>query len=184
MLGRIARGLARRQPRRAAVAVVFRPAADDAELLLVRRARRVGDRWSGNLAFPGGLADPQDADVVATARREAHEEVGLQLGAPRRRLSPLTTAEPRRFRPMRVHPIVFVVPAGTDVAPQTDELAEAFWIPWRRLCALPRIKVWKRIMSIPFRARGVIVHGALLWGLTLWMIEELRRDPGFDPLAL
>ena len=122
--------------------------------------------------------------MVATARREAYEEVGLELGTPRRRLSPLLTAAPDRFRPMRVYPIVFAVPAGTTVAPQTDELSEAFWVRWRDLCALPRIKVWRRIKSIPFRVRGVILDGTLLWGLTLWMVEELRRDPGFEPRGL
>jgi 8-oxo-dGTP pyrophosphatase MutT (NUDIX family) len=181
VLRRLIVGSARRS---AAVAVVFRPAPGGAELLFVQRTRRIGDRWSGNVAFPGGLAHPEDADLVATARRETREETGLELGAPLRRLTPLLTAEPGRFRPMRVHPIVFTVPANAEVELNREELADAFWIAWRDLSALPRIKVWKRIKSVPFRARAVFLRGRLLWGLTFWMVEELRADRTFDPDAL
>ena len=62
---------------RAAVAVVLAPDPDS--VLLIRRADREGDRWSGHLAFPGGRWSPGDAGLVDTARRETLEEVGLDL---------------------------------------------------------------------------------------------------------
>ncbi|KAL5338809.1 hypothetical protein BJX70DRAFT_188436 [Aspergillus crustosus] len=51
----------------------------DAEVLFIKRASRVGDRWTGHVALPGGKRDPEDADDRAAAIREASEEVGLDL---------------------------------------------------------------------------------------------------------
>jgi 8-oxo-dGTP pyrophosphatase MutT (NUDIX family) len=51
----------------------------DAEILFIKRAGRVGDRWSGHTALPGGRRDPTDADDRAAAVRETKEEVGLDL---------------------------------------------------------------------------------------------------------
>lgn len=51
----------------------------DPELLFIKRAARVGDRWTGHVALPGGKRDPEDEDDKATAIRESQEEVGLDL---------------------------------------------------------------------------------------------------------
>ncbi|KAL4928277.1 NUDIX hydrolase [Aspergillus undulatus] len=51
----------------------------DPEVLFIKRASRVGDRWTGHVALPGGKRDPEDADDRAAAIREASEEVGLDL---------------------------------------------------------------------------------------------------------
>lgn len=49
------------------------------EVLFIKRASRVGDRWTGHVALPGGKRDPEDADDRAAAIREASEEIGLDL---------------------------------------------------------------------------------------------------------
>jgi hypothetical protein len=51
----------------------------DPELLFIKRAARIGDKWNGHVALPGGKRDPEDADDAVTAMREAHEEVGIDL---------------------------------------------------------------------------------------------------------
>ena len=51
----------------------------DPEILFIKRAARVGDRWTGHVAFPGGKKEPSDLDDQAAAARETREEVGLDL---------------------------------------------------------------------------------------------------------
>ena len=55
---------------RASVALVVAPAGGDCQLLMIERADVEGDRWSGQIAFPGGRADTGDLDLAATAERE------------------------------------------------------------------------------------------------------------------
>jgi 8-oxo-dGTP pyrophosphatase MutT (NUDIX family) len=58
----------------AAVAIVIVPEPD--ALLVVRRAERAGDPWSGQMALPGGRR-AEGEDLLFTALRETEEEVGL-----------------------------------------------------------------------------------------------------------
>ncbi|KAF2711188.1 hypothetical protein K504DRAFT_490097 [Pleomassaria siparia CBS 279.74] len=51
----------------------------DPEMLFIKRAARVGDKWNGHVALPGGKRDPEDEDDQVTAVREALEEVGIDL---------------------------------------------------------------------------------------------------------
>jgi 8-oxo-dGTP pyrophosphatase MutT (NUDIX family) len=51
----------------------------DPEILFIKRAARVGDKWNGHVALPGGKRDPEDGDDAVTAMREALEEVGIGL---------------------------------------------------------------------------------------------------------
>jgi 8-oxo-dGTP pyrophosphatase MutT (NUDIX family) len=62
--------------RPAAVLMLFADGANGPELLLTERAARMRNH-PGQISFPGGASDAGDADAVATALREAQEEVGL-----------------------------------------------------------------------------------------------------------
>ncbi len=65
-------------PRRAAVAVLLWGDAQGArEVILVRRGS-TAPQHPGELAFPGGMAEPGDRDLTATARRELEEELGVK----------------------------------------------------------------------------------------------------------
>lgn len=51
----------------------------DTEVLFIKRAARLGDRWTSHIALPGGKRDPDDFDDHATSSRETREEIGLDL---------------------------------------------------------------------------------------------------------
>jgi 8-oxo-dGTP pyrophosphatase MutT (NUDIX family) len=156
--------------------MVLSPRPDDLYVLLIERTRQPGRRWSGDVALPGGLAEPGDADLAATARRELREEVGLRVGAPLGQLRPLRTVAPRGLARMSLTAFVFTH-QGDAVVAAPDEVAAAFWVPmeairgrrrWapRRIGALPA--------PLPFPERRIA--GRRVWGLTLSMLETLSRQ--------
>ena len=67
-----------RPGRSAAVLVLlYSDGAGDTRVVLIERPTRDGQHHSGEVSFPGGKTEPDDADAVATALREAAEEVAL-----------------------------------------------------------------------------------------------------------
>lgn len=101
----------------------------DPRLVVIRRASRDGDPWSGHAALPGGRHDEGDADLAATARRETAEEVGLHLGDPVGRLDDIGG----RTHMGVVSPFVFAVDEARPLTPEPGEVAAAHWIPLRVL---------------------------------------------------
>jgi len=115
--------------KRAAVAVVVHDAPSGPALLFIERARHPGDPWSGQMAFPGGRVDPDDADTRAAAERETLEEVGLSLvGAERLgRLDDLN-AGVRLVAPLVLSAFVYRIDAPPPLA-LNYEVADALWVP-------------------------------------------------------
>lgn len=116
--------------REAAVALMLRP-GDELEILLIQRAERETDPWSGHMALPGGRRSADDADLVATAFRETEEEtgvplhrVGVVLGA-LDEVAPLTP----RLPPIVIAPVVVAVPGATRATPDRVEVEAAIWVP-------------------------------------------------------
>lgn len=157
---------------RAAVALLLRPAEPHPELLLIRRAEREGDPWSGHMAFPGGRASPADADAVATAARESAEEVGIDPARDGRLLGALDEVAPRSSRGpagLVVSAFVFVVGAEAEAVPN-HEVQEALWISVAELLRPEAVIEYLyeheppegSTMRFPaFDARGYVV-----WGMT------------------
>jgi 8-oxo-dGTP pyrophosphatase MutT (NUDIX family) len=111
----------------AAVAVILAPDPD--AVLLIRRAERVGDPWSGHMALPGGRQDPAEPDLFTTAVRETAEEVGLAL---RRQdlIGSLDDVVPRTpvLPPIAVRPHVFALSQRPSLT-LNPEVAAARWVP-------------------------------------------------------
>jgi 8-oxo-dGTP pyrophosphatase MutT (NUDIX family) len=150
-------------------------------LLLMRRAERKGDPWSGHVSFPGGRVDPTDASTRDAALRELQEETGISAATelvPIGRLSDLLTREHGRHRPMVVSPYVYRTPRTLVLEP-SREAAKLWWEPMANLVAPERRKrmVW-RLAGIPLRVSAIDVDDARLWGLSLMMVDELARAAG------
>ena len=83
-------------------------------------------RHAGQVAFPGGRVDPEDADAVAAALREAHEEIALPPQAVR------IVGETDRFRTgtgYDIVPVIGVVPPDLPLVAAEAEVAAVFEVP-------------------------------------------------------
>jgi 8-oxo-dGTP pyrophosphatase MutT (NUDIX family) len=156
----------------AAVAVVL--AASPESLLLIRRAERAGDPWSGHMALPGGRRDAPDDDLVATATREAVEEVGLPLGAAQL-IGGLDDVVPRTpvLPPIAVRPFVFLLPQAPPLV-LNPEVAAATWVPLEQLLAPATYRAIR--LQIRGESRDMPayhVEGGVVWGMTERVITAL-----------
>lgn len=150
--------------KQAAVALVLAP--DPESVLLIRRADRAGDPWSGHLAFPGGRRDPDDTDLVATAIRETFEEVVIQLDREWCQVQ-LDDLLPRiSLPPIVVRPFVFVVPTRIAAGVSAEVVASS-WVPFSELL---RQGVYRsRAVTTnhgTFDALGYDLGEGFLWGMT------------------
>ncbi len=175
--------LARRHPQalddptrpQAAVAILLAP--DPARLLLIRRAERVGDPWSGQLALPGGRREGQDADLLATALRETEEEVGLRIGRETLRatlddLAPVIPVLP----PILVRPFVLRVGSGL-AAGLSREVAAVSWVTLDRLIAPEAYRpATLTVRGAPREVIGYHLTEGLLWGMTERILAPLVAE--------
>jgi len=118
--------------RPAAVSLVLVEGPRGVDLLLIRRAERPDDPWSGQIALPGGRQDPDDVDLLATAVRETREETGVEL-ASAERLAVLDDLAPRTstLPPVVVRPFVFGLPRRPELTINA-EVQRAFWVSLAR----------------------------------------------------
>jgi 8-oxo-dGTP pyrophosphatase MutT (NUDIX family) len=151
------------------------------QVLLTRRTDHLRDH-AGQISFPGGRAEPDDADAVAAALREAEEEIGLPraavdvIGA----LPTYTT-----ITDYLVTPVVALVQPPFDLRLDAVEVAEAFEVPLQFLMTPAHHRrhefEWqgrrRHFLSMPWQASGA--DGAprqyFIWGATAAMLRNLYR---------
>lgn len=161
--------------RLAAVALVLRTSPGRGlELLMIHRAERAGDPWSGHVALPGGRHEPADRDLRDTAVRETLEETGIDIDAVGRILGTLDDLHPRTpvLPPIVVRPYVAVVTPDVPIL-ASEEVASAFWVSLEELREPAR---WVEAV-VPVRGAPLTVtafrHGEhVVWGMT----ERLLRN--------
>ena len=155
-------------PRRAAVAVLLWGGPEGARQVVLVRRGASAPQHGGELAFPGGMEEPFDRDLPATARRELAEELGVTgrpLGA---------GLLPRRGGqgPDPLHPGVPALGGpGTGVPARLGDPGRAACCPWRGSWGPPG-----RIQDLELRGRSVEVPRlelpmAPLWGATAMVLK-------------
>lgn len=152
------------------IPIICRP---EPTLLLTRRSDHLR-KHAGQVAFPGGKADPQDSSLIMTALREAEEEVALPsacvevLG----QLAPLDSSSG-----FQVTPIVGLVPPNIVFKGNEEEVAGLFEIPLSEALRLSRY-YWLDIHrgGINHRVYLSWYESQFIWGLTAAIIRRLAQQ--------
>lgn len=161
--------------REAAVLVPLVARPDGMTLLLTRRTDHL-DHHPGQISFPGGRVEPDDASAEAAALREAEEEVGLDPALVRivGRLDQYITRTS-----FSVVPIVGIVDPGYTTDPDTFEVAEVFEVPLAFLLDPGNHHREHRMHLGMRREFYAMPYGDYyIWGATAGMIKNL-----YDVLA-
>ena len=150
------------------IAVVDHPG--DATLLLTQRTVHLRNH-SGQIAFPGGRIDPEDATPEDAALRETEEEVGLDpslidiIG----RMPDYVTGSG-----YRIAPVLGVVTPGFDLTINPDEVDAAFEVPLRFLMDPANHRRDSRLWNEQERFFYTMPYGdRYIWGVTAGIIHAL-----------
>ncbi|MET4896538.1 CoA pyrophosphatase [Sphingomonadaceae bacterium jetA1] len=151
------------------VAVTDRP---EPGIMLTQRTETLRHH-AGQVAFPGGRADPGDTDLIATALREADEEIGLP---PRAVTVVGTTDRYRTVTGFDVTPVLGVIPPDLALRPAEAEVASLFEVP---LAYLLNPEHHRRV-SVPWNGQTrhyyeILWNERRIWGATAAMIVNLSR---------
>jgi|SRR5690606_7316383 8-oxo-dGTP pyrophosphatase MutT (NUDIX family) len=162
--------------RPSAVLLMLYPSSRGASILLIKRTED-GKAHSGQISFPGGKFEEADQELIYTALRETHEEIGIQVASSEvmGRLSPL-------FIPVsqfKVHPFVAVLDDLPKLHPNPREVENVLALPLRDLLSTDT-KTIARITSPtqPGFVRKVpayqLENGDVVWGATAMILAELE----------
>jgi 8-oxo-dGTP pyrophosphatase MutT (NUDIX family) len=167
--------------RRAAVLVPILVEPDDAHLVYTVRKDHLNDH-AGQISFPGGSIEPGDASLLATALREAEEEIDLSPNL----VEVIGELEEMYIPPsnFRVSPYVGLLPPEAEMVLAPDEVEEIFTVPLRELMAPETLRtvLWEhagRQYHVPvFAVRAPGPRN--IWGATAAMTAALLTRLGWE----
>jgi 8-oxo-dGTP pyrophosphatase MutT (NUDIX family) len=157
----------------AVLVLLFPDEVGEAHLVLTERVDR-GGHHSGEVSFPGGRAEPGDADIVATALREATEEVGLDTVAAGVRVLGILPTQWIPVSNFSVTPVVAVAARRPVMTPQVSEVATILEAPVRAF--LPGgalVQVEREIRGTGIRYAAYPIDGLVVWGMTARVLGGL-----------
>jgi 8-oxo-dGTP pyrophosphatase MutT (NUDIX family) len=163
--------------RPASVLLLCDPSTEGVPLLFVLRSEEVREH-PGQIAFPGGGAETFDSDVVATALREADEELSIAsssvqiLGL----LTPFSTVVSGRW----LTPVVGLQREPIEFKTDGFEIAEWFRIDIADLLVAPHTEREIERNGMRGRIHYYEASGRVIWGVTGAILHELLVRLGRD----
>lgn len=159
--------------------MVLHDEAGGPRVLLMKRAERSGDPWSGHISLPGGGYAASDGELKTTAIRETQEELTIDLvGA--RLLGNLAPLAPRTAGPtlIEVTPFVFVTEAALEPICGPEALA-AFWLPIEQAMSGALDSTFEyEYGNAAMRFPAWSYEGHTIWGLTWRILGDLIAAAG------
>ena len=158
------------QTRAAVLVPLFQTSEAEPPHVVLTRRRADLRRHAGEISFPGGRQDPEDADLAETALREAEEEIGLTREAVTLigDLPPISTFATNYL----IHPFVGVIPAGQRWRVSPREVDAVLELPLRELQE-SRTRTQLQRRGINFQTDAYILDGHLIWGATYRILADL-----------
>lgn len=148
------------------------------EVIFTRRNAAL-THHAGQVSFPGGGREPQDRDALATAVREAQEEIALPPGTvePLGYLERLDTTSG-----FCVTPVVALVHGRPPLRANPDEVAEVFRVPLDYLLQPDNFRDRQMSRASLRSAVPEVRYGEhVIWGATAMMLVNLQRRLGLRP---
>lgn len=159
------------EPIPAAVLIAITERAEPGVILTLRQPHL--RRHAGQIAFPGGKIDPEDAGPIAAALREADEEIGLKAAM----VDLVGSVEPYRTGSgYRIVPVIGVVPPDVPLLPHDGEVAAVFEAPLGFLLDVANHGRDSRMFGETEHSFNVIQwQDRRIWGITAALIVNLSR---------
>jgi len=127
-------------------------------------------RHAGEISFPGGRRERDEDDLLATALREAEEEIGLPQSAVE--VVGALQPTPTIATGYAVYPFVGLIDPGRSWTPSADEVAAVLELPVRELVGgYGRRRLLRR--GLPVRTDTYLVDEHLIWGATARILADL-----------
>ncbi len=163
----------------AAVAIILRDTDRGTEFLMMQRAVVESDPWSGQMAFPGGKIEHDDANPKAAAMREAKEEVGIDLNDSEfiGQLDDLYGLKVDGI--FSVHVSCFIFKTQPNTTTQANyEVADLVWLPLAFLDDPRNAHDYRHPSNHDLSLPAVMINAdkqQILWGLSLRMMVMLHE---------
>lgn len=165
--------------------LIANPAAP--ELLFIRRAQNPNDKWSGQIAFPGGRMETNETHLE-TALRETHEEIGFKipLASFKGSINDVQGRKASALLSFYIRPLIFNLASKTDqFTLDPSEVDTCFWVSLKHLLNKENHITHDLIhpeLQTRVQLPGITLpQGDTLWGLSYVMLTDLLNKTGHRP---